>query len=534
MKWLITGGAGFIGTNTAEALVHAGERCVLADNFHRSGAKYNQEYLRERCGLRVDYLDVRFADQVNAYWQAHGDAEVVLHLAGQVSLVASVADPRYDFDTNALGTFNVLEATRRFLPKAKLIYASTNKVYGDLRKLGTKEDTTRHRLPDFPDGLAEDLPIDLHGGYSCSKGAADQYVLDYHRMYGLSTVTLRQSSIYGGRQYASEDQGWVSYFVQMGVERRRFRISGDGKQVRDLLHVSDLVECYRAVASSPRESLAFGQAFNLGGGPQASLSLVELFIVIVNHNHRLVIEKCIESLYSLLDRAAFEVMLVDNTGADGTPEWAARHFPQVMVRRNAVRRGFAANVNAGINALAQGRYVLLLNPDVICLAGLLDQLVRFLDAHPKAAIAAPQLYYPDGTMQPNVRRFPTPATLALRALHVDAVWKSRGVRRYLMHGEPAVSQKVDWVTGAVMMVRREAIGAVGSMDESYFLYWEDLDWCYRMRRAGWSVHRVAEARAIHAMGREGAHRPFSRAGREQVAGAIRFFRKFGWNAGKAA
>jgi len=205
MKVLVTGGAGFIGTNTAEALVHAGERCVLADNFHRSGAKYNQKYLCERCGLRVDYLDVRFADQVNAYWQAHSDAEVVLHLAGQVSLVASVADPRYDFDTNALGTFNVLEATRRFLPKAKLIYASTNKVYGDLRKLGTKEDTTRHRLPDFSEGLAEDLPIDLHGGYSCSKGAADQYVLDYHRMYGLSTVALRQSSIYGGRQYASED-----------------------------------------------------------------------------------------------------------------------------------------------------------------------------------------------------------------------------------------------------------------------------------------------------------------------------------------
>ena len=280
MKWLITGGAGFIGTNAAESLVRAGERCALADNFHRSGAKYNQEYLWERCGLRVDYLDIRFPDQLNAYWQAHRDADVVLHLAGQVSLVASVADPRYDFDTNALGTFNVLEATRRFLPKARLIYASTNKVYGDLRGLRVQEDATRYRLPDFPEGLAEDQPIDLHGGYACSKGAADQYVLDYHRMYGLSTVALRQSSIYGGRQYASEDQGWVSYFVQMGVERRRFRISGDGKQVRDLLHVSDLIECYRAIASTPRESLAFGQAFNLGGGPQASLSLVELFALL--------------------------------------------------------------------------------------------------------------------------------------------------------------------------------------------------------------------------------------------------------------
>ncbi len=259
---------------------------------------------------------------------------------------------------------------------------------------------------------------------------------------------------------------------------------------------------------------------------------MDVSVIIVNHNHRRVIEKCIESLYALLDRAAFEAVLIDNTGTDGTGEWVAEHYPQVMVRRNAVRRGFAANANSGIAALKQGRYVLLLNPDVICLAGLLDRLVGFLDAHPGAAIAAPQLYYPDGTMQPNVRRFPRPTTLALRALHVDAVWKSHGVRRYLMHGEPAVSEEVDWVTGAVMMVRRAAIGAVGPLDESYFLYWEDLDWCYRMRRAGWSVHRVADARAIHAMGREGAHRPFSRAGREQITGAVRFFRKFGWNAGR--
>ncbi len=280
MKWLITGGGGFIGTNAAETLVHAGDRCVLADNFHRAGAKYNQEYLRERFGLSVDYLDVRFPDQVNSYWQAHTDTNVVLHLAGQVSLVASIENPRYDFDTNTLGTFNVLEATRRFLPEAKLIYASTNKVYGDLRYLDVTEDATRYLLPDFPEGLAENLPIDLHGGYSCSKGAADQYVLDYHRVYGLSTVALRQSSIYGGRQYASEDQGWVSYFVQMGVERRKFRISGDGKQVRDLLHVSDLIECYRAIAKTPRESLAFGQAFNIGSGPRASLSLVELFALL--------------------------------------------------------------------------------------------------------------------------------------------------------------------------------------------------------------------------------------------------------------
>lgn len=187
-----------------------------------------------------------------------------------------------------------------------------------------------------------------------------------------------------------------------------------------------------------------------------------------------------------------------------------------------------------IRESACGRYALLLNPDVICIAGLLDRLVAFLDAHPEAAIAAPQLYYPDGAIQPNVRRFPTPAALALRALRVDALWKSPGVRRYLMHGESLESTQVDWVTGAVLMVRRTAIEDVGLLDENYFLYWEDLDWCYRMRQAGWTVHRVAEARAIHIQAREGARRPFSRAGRAQLTGAVRFFRKFGWNAGRAA
>ena len=280
MKWLITGGAGFIGTNTAAWLASAGDECIVADNFHRPGARYNQAYLRERLGLAVDYLDVRFADQVDAYWSAHPNVDVILHLAGQVSLVASLSEPRYDFETNALGTFNVLEATRKFSPEAKLIYASTNKVYGDLREFRVEESEMRYRLPDFAAGLSESLPIDLHGGYPCSKGAADRYVLDYHRLYGMSTVALRQSSIFGGRQYPSEDQGWVAYFVQMGVERRPFRIYGTGKQVRDLLHINDLVECFRSIARLPRESEAFGQAFNIGGGSGASLSLLELFVLL--------------------------------------------------------------------------------------------------------------------------------------------------------------------------------------------------------------------------------------------------------------
>jgi hypothetical protein len=254
---------------------------------------------------------------------------------------------------------------------------------------------------------------------------------------------------------------------------------------------------------------------------------LDLSIVVVNHNHRPLIEKCFEALFALPDRTSFEAMLIDNTCADGTAEWVANQFPQVRIYRNAERRGFAANANTGMQALRQGRYVLLLNPDVVCIPGMLHQLVAFMDTHPQAGIAAPRLFHPDGTLQPNCRRFPTPAALTFRALRMEA---SRHVQRYLMSdwGHSAASE-VDWVTGAVLVARRAAIERVGLMDERYFLYWEDLDWCYRMRRNGWKIYYVPEARAVHAHRREGARRPFSRAGREQVLGAMKFFRKFGWD-----
>lgn len=277
MKWIITGGAGFIGTNAAEYLSRRGHECVLADNFHRPGSRLNQAYLGDKCGLQVHRIDVRDSSQVNALWAAHKDAAMVLHLAGQVSFVASISDPRYDFETNVLGTFNALEATRTFTPGARLIYSSSNKVYGDLSAIRFEEQSTRYTLPDFPRGLPEELALELHGGYSCSKGAADQYVRDYHATYGLKTVSLRQSSVYGGRQFASEDQGWVAYFVKMGVEGLPFRISGAGKQVRDLLYVADLCACFENIAELDRDSAAFGQAFNIGGGAGNSLSLLELF-----------------------------------------------------------------------------------------------------------------------------------------------------------------------------------------------------------------------------------------------------------------
>jgi CDP-paratose 2-epimerase len=265
MKWLITGGAGFIGAQLARHLLAAGETCIVTDNFYRGRAE------------GASFLDVRFADQVDACFAANPDIDMVAHLAGQVSLVASLSDPRYDFETNALGTFNVLEAMRRFTPGARLIYSSTNKVYGDLSGLRCGETPTRFVLLDYPEGLPESLPLDPQGCYSCSKGAGDQYVRDYHRIYGLKTIALRQSTIYGGDQEATEDQGWVGWFVRMGVEGSPFRISGTGKQVRDLLHVSDLCRCFTAIGGLPAESGAWGQAFNVGGGPDSTSSLLELF-----------------------------------------------------------------------------------------------------------------------------------------------------------------------------------------------------------------------------------------------------------------
>jgi N-acetylglucosaminyl-diphospho-decaprenol L-rhamnosyltransferase len=259
------------------------------------------------------------------------------------------------------------------------------------------------------------------------------------------------------------------------------------------------------------------------------MSSLDLSVITVSHNHSRVIRNCLASLYSLPDVATFETLLIDNLGASPAAAWTHAHFPQVKLLLNPVRRGFAANVNAGMTTLLNGRYFLLLNPDVICIPGVLDRLVAFMDDHADVGIAAPQLFDPDGALQANCRRFATPRALAFRALHLDAIWRNHSVmRRYLMSGRDGTSAtEVDWVTGAVAIVRRSAIAQIGLLDERYFLYWEDMDWCCRMWRAGWKVCRVPEASAIHSHRREGVRRPFSRAGYSQVAGAIQFFIKFG-------
>lgn len=274
MKWLITGGCGFIGTNVVEQLVRDGHEPVVFDNVSRPRVHRNLSYLREDLKLDVTVADVRDTSAVNRFFAANTDADVVVHLAGQVSFMSSLADPRSDFEINALGTLNVVDAVVRHAPQARLVFSSTNKVYGTLEELRTEELHTRYVFPEYPNGLPSDLPLRPSGGYSVSKMSADQIVLDWSRHHGLRGVVFRQSSVYGGRQFATEDQGWAAFFAERFVTNESFRISGNGKQVRDLLHVDDL---YRAFVIAAQTDATVGRCYNIGGGPDNSLSLLELF-----------------------------------------------------------------------------------------------------------------------------------------------------------------------------------------------------------------------------------------------------------------
>jgi CDP-paratose 2-epimerase len=276
MKWIITGVAGFIGSNAAAALVARGDEVVGLDDLSRPGTERNLAVLEALAGpgrFRFVRGDIRQPAAVDGVLADNADAEAVLHLAAQVAVTTSVRDPRADFEINALGSFNICEGVRLRVPDALLLYASTNKVYGADRE-GIVLADGRWSDPATPRGIPETRPLDFHSPYACSKGAADQYVLDYGRSYGLKTVSLRQSCIYGPRQFGIEDQGWVAWLSLAALTGTPFTIFGDGRQVRDILYVSDLVDLYVACAEAPDR--AAGKAFNVGGGPANVLSLLEL------------------------------------------------------------------------------------------------------------------------------------------------------------------------------------------------------------------------------------------------------------------
>ena len=280
MKYLITGGCGFLGSNLASEVLKRSEELAIFDNLSRPGSVKNLIWLKKQGDVHFIHGNIRdsFAVEKNV---ADLKPDVIFHLAGQVAMTTSIANPRLDFEINALGTLNVLEAVRLYSPEAIVIYSSTNKVYGDLEWVRYKETETRYVSLDYPDGFDESIPLDFHSPYGCSKGTADQYMLDYHRIFGLKTVVFRHSSMYGGRQFATYDQGWIGWFCQKALELKNdvlkepFTISGSGKQVRDVLHAEDMKRLYfSAVKHIDR---ARGQAFNIGGGMENSLSLLELF-----------------------------------------------------------------------------------------------------------------------------------------------------------------------------------------------------------------------------------------------------------------
>jgi len=285
MRFLITGGCGFVGSNLAASVLKLGHELAILDNLARTGSESNQKWLEQQGSFRMSKVDVRSEADVS-YIVRDFKPDVLFHLAGQVAMTSSINDPRSDFNINALGSLNVLESVRHYAPECITIYSSTNKVYGDLAWVHFHEAATRYTTPDFPDGFDETTPLDFHSPYGCSKGAADQYFLDYARIYNLRTVVFRHSSIYGGRQFATYDQGWINWFCQKardlrdGITDDPFTISGDGKQTRDVLHADDLIRLYHATIAAIAR--AEGEVFNVGGGMENSLSLLELFELLEN------------------------------------------------------------------------------------------------------------------------------------------------------------------------------------------------------------------------------------------------------------
>ena len=274
MKIIITGGAGFIGCNAASRYLVRDHEVVVIDNLSRAGAERNLQWLKPQGRLTFLNEDIRNAEQINQIFRTHQDAELILHLAGQVAVTNSVANPRADFEANALGTFNVLEAARLADFQAPIIFSSSNKVYGGLEDAGIVEREGRLAYSELSTGVSEQQNLDFHSPYGCSKGAADQYVRDYHRIYGLQTVVFRQSCIYGYRQFGVEDQGWVAWFIIATMLGRPVTLYGDGKQVRDLLFIDDLLDAFDAAAANIDQTC--GKVYNIGGGPRNLMSLREL------------------------------------------------------------------------------------------------------------------------------------------------------------------------------------------------------------------------------------------------------------------
>lgn len=274
---LITGGAGFIGTNLAARYLAKGNNVTVFDNFSRKGSKFNAEWLENNfSNIKIIKGDIRNKEDISK--ALADDADLCFHLAGQVAVTTSVANPMEDFQINCLGTINLLEAIRKSKNEPVFVYSSTNKVYGGMESANVVEDKDRYEYENLPNGIDELVPLDFHSPYGCSKGAADQYTRDYARIYGLKTLVFRQSCIYGYHQFGIEDQGWLAWFVIQSVLNRPITIFGNGKQVRDVLFIEDLNDAYEKACGNIKKTK--GQIYNIGGGPKYRISLLEALDII--------------------------------------------------------------------------------------------------------------------------------------------------------------------------------------------------------------------------------------------------------------
>jgi len=283
MRYLVTGGCGFLGSNLAKKVLDLGGDLIIVDNLYRYGSYLNLEWLKNFGDFKFYHVDIRDYDSILKIVKDI-KPDVVFHLAGQVAMTTSLSNPYFDFEVNVRGSLNILESVRLYSPHSIILYSSTNKVYGDLECFNYRELEKRYECIEYPYGFDERISLDFHSPYGCSKGAADQYMLDYFRMFGIRTVVFRHSSMYGGRQFATYDQGWVGWFCQKAVEIKRgilkdeIEISGNGKQVRDVLYCDDVVKLYFEVVKNIDKCR--GNVFNIGAGYKNSLSILELFDIL--------------------------------------------------------------------------------------------------------------------------------------------------------------------------------------------------------------------------------------------------------------
>lgn len=274
-KIIITGGAGFIGTNLAYSAIQKGITAVIFDNLSRKGSHLNLKKILEQGKEKIIFFkgDIRSTNDIENLINYHSDAIVIFHLAAQVAVTTSVIDPEEDFSINAFGSFKLLETLRTHNINIPVIYTSTNKVYGSLKNIKVSEGKFGHYFTDLDHGISENFQLDFHSPYGCSKGAADQYFLDYSRIYGLKTIVFRQSCIYGQHQLGIEDQGWVAWFTIAALYDKPITIYGDGKQTRDILYIDDLIEAYWLSIEDVNKTQ--GHVYNIGGGGHKA-SLLEL------------------------------------------------------------------------------------------------------------------------------------------------------------------------------------------------------------------------------------------------------------------